>query len=237
MNNNLPKAILFDLDDTILSSGPPPDDVWHDVLSRHAHQIEGTSIAKLFDALAEYRDWYWSDPERHRVGRLDLGAASQHIVRSAFERVGVDAQRLADEIGEAYRLERSLTVSPFPGAIETLQAVRDTGVRTALITNGIGVPQRMKIDDHALEGFFECIVIEGEFGVGKPDHRVYLHAMEQLGVVPEDTWMVGDNLEWEIVSPQKLGIHSIWVDHREEGLPDDTHAHPNRIIRAISELL
>lgn len=237
MNSNLPKAIMFDLDDTILSSGPHPDLAWRDILSRFADRIEGASMAALFDALSAYRQWYWSEPDRHRVGRLDLGASSRHIVRSAFERAGIDAPLLADEIGETYNFERSLTVSPFPGAIETLQAVRDAGVRMALITNGHKVPQRKKIDDHLLEGFFDCIVIEGEFGVGKPDHRVFRHAMEQLGVGPDDTWMVGDNLEWEVASPQKLGIHCIWVDHRDEGLPEQTPAQPNRIVRAISELV
>jgi putative hydrolase of the HAD superfamily len=30
--------------------------------------------------------------------------------------------------------------------------------------------------------------------------------MEVLGVGPDETWMVGDNLEWEIVAPQRLGF-------------------------------
>jgi putative hydrolase of the HAD superfamily len=34
-------------------------------------------------------------------------------------------------------------------------------------------------------------------------------AMGVLGVGPEETWMVGDNLEWEIVAPQRLGIYAI----------------------------
>jgi FMN phosphatase YigB (HAD superfamily) len=33
-----------------------------------------------------------------------------------------------------------------------------------------------------------------------------------LGVGPHETWMVGDNLEWEIVAPQRLGIYAIWHD-------------------------
>ena len=41
----------------------------------------------------------------------------------------------------------------------------------------------------------------------------------------------------EVVSPQKLGIHCIWVDHRDEGLPEQSPARPNRIVRAISELV
>jgi hypothetical protein len=48
-----------------------------------------------------------------------------------------------------------------------------------------------------------------EHGFGKPEERAYNHAMEVLGVGPDETWMVGDNLEWEIVAPQRLGICAI----------------------------
>jgi FMN phosphatase YigB (HAD superfamily) len=56
---------------------------------------------------------------------------------------------------------------------------------------------------------FDHIQIEGEHGFGKPEERAYTHAMETLGVGPHETWMVGDNLEWEIMAPQRLGIYAI----------------------------
>ena len=31
--------------------------------------------------------------------------------------------------------------------------------------------------------------------------------------------MVGDNLEWEVAAPQRLGIHAIWLDAYKAGLP------------------
>ena len=37
--------------------------------------------------------------------------------------------------------------------------------------------QRDKIERHRLAGFFDVIVIEGEFGAGKPDEVVYRHAL------------------------------------------------------------
>ena len=61
--------------------------------------------------------------------------------------------------------------------------------------------------------------------------------MERLGVGPEDTWMIGDNLEWEIEAPQRLGIYSIWIDIHGDGLPEGTHVKPDRIIRSLTELV
>jgi putative hydrolase of the HAD superfamily len=49
--------------------------------------------------------------------------------------------------------------------------------------------------------------------------------------------MVGDNLEWEVAAPQKLGIAGIWVDSSGAGLPRSSTVRPDRIIRSLTELL
>ena len=58
-----------------------------------------------------------------------------------------------------------------------------------------------------------------------------------LGVTAPDTWMIGDNLEWEIAAPQRLGIYAIWMDVHGDGLPPGSTVKPDRIIRSLSELL
>ena len=65
----------------------------------------------------------------------------------------------------------------------------------------------------------------------------YRHAMGVLGVEPHETWMVGDNLEWEVMAPQRIGIHAVWHDSLGNGLPEGTPARPDRIIRGLAELL
>ena len=86
------------------------------------------------------------------------------------------------------------------------------GVRLALVTNGAGETQRAKIERFDLGHRFHHIQIEGEFGQGKPELAVYRHALERLGCDACDAWMVGDNYEWEVVAPQKLGMCGIWYD-------------------------
>jgi putative hydrolase of the HAD superfamily len=134
-------------------------------------------------------------------------------------------------------LEREDALQPFPGAIEALRHLRGQGVRLALITNGNADAQRRKIDRFDLSPLFDSILIEGEFGVGKPDERVYLHALDQLNVKPEEAWMVGDDLEWDVRAPQRLGMFAIWLDFAGRGLPESSLVRPDRIIRSLSELV
>ena len=84
---------------------------------------------------------------------------------------------------------------------------------------------------------FEHIQIEGEFGQGKPELAVYRHALERLDCAAADAWMVGDNYEWEVVAPQKLGMCGIWYDPFETGIPAGATHTPTRIIRRLGELL
>src|SRR5262249_8711213 len=129
---------------------------------------------------------------------------------------------LASRMAQRFHAIREAEMCLFPGACETLDRLKEQGVRLALITNGAAEPQRAKIVRFALEHHFEHIQIEGEHGFGKPEARAYTHAMQVLGVGPAETWMVGDNLEWEVAAPQRLGIHAIWCDAYGVGLPADS---------------
>ena len=111
----------------------------------------------------------------------------------------------------------------FPGAHDAIDELKARGVKLALVTNGAAGAQRAKVERFALSDRFDHIQIEGEHGFGKPEERAYLHAMQALGVTASDTWMIGDNLEWEVVAPQRLGIYAIWIDVHGDGLPAGLH--------------
>ena len=140
-------------------------------------------------------------------------------------------------MGEAYSEERIAAVRPVPGALDVLTRLRSAGVATALVTNGGAAGQRAKIERFGLEPFFDHILIEGEFGAGKPDRGVFLHVLERLNVAPQEAWMVGDRLDFDIETPKLLGMHAVWIDVKGTGLPDDTAVRPDRVIGSIAELL
>ena len=168
---------------------------------------------------------------------MDLDLARREVVGGAFERLGLEIPPVAEEIGLSYAARRDEAIEPFPGALETLKIIRERGVRLALITNGNGEAQRRKIERFGVGEFFDYVLIEGEFGIGKPEERVYTHALERLEARTDEAWMVGDNLEWEVAAPQRLGIFAIWMDARAKGLPESTRIRPDRIINSLPELL
>lgn len=232
-----PQAILFDMDDTIIDDSSNVEPAWRSVCEEAAKQTEGLDADALLAALGPVRRRFWSDPERHREGRLDLREATSRIVDEALRSLGLDLPALARNTAHRYRDLREAAARPFPRAIETLECLRAMGVRLGLITNGSGPGQRAKVERFDLARHFDHILIEGEFGCGKPDERVYLTTIRSLQSQPDQTWSVGDNLEWDIAAPQRLGLYAIWVDGSGGGLRAESGVRPDRIIRSIAELL
>ena len=232
----LPKTILFDLDDTIIAFTEGAEPTWRTIAHQFADKLSGTRPAELLEALNNSRSSFWADPERHREGRMNLVTARRRITASALATLDCTEERLSMEMADTYDQLREESIRLFPGAIETLVRLTGKGIRLALVTNGSTDTQRAKIDRFNLAQYFEVILIEGEFGLGKPDERVYVEVLARLGVRPEDAWMVGDNLEWDVEQPQRLGLTAIWVDFADEGLPRHSTVTPDRTIRSISEL-
>ena len=238
-----PKAILFDLDDTLISPHHHRTFFWHEAIQDIWKQKEGNKVPEpkdiddVVNKINRSATDFWSVPDRHKSGRLDIRTARFTILDNA---IGSDKRYdrntrwlIADRCGALMFDKTTL----FPDAISTLKHLKLEGIKLALVTNGASEAQRAKINKFDLEQYFLHVQIEGEAGVGKPELKAYKMAMEKLNVVATETWMVGDNIDWEVIAPQKLGIYSIWRDPRGHGvLPEGTLAKPDRIITRLTQL-
>jgi putative hydrolase of the HAD superfamily len=236
----LPRAILFDLDDTLIRAYAQPEEAWTRLLhifSAHLDAHDAAAIERVRVAVMEESRTFWADQKVAARWRLDIKGARRLAVRQGLVRLGQKDDELADRIADAFTEMRSKEYRLYPDAHATVDALRAAGVRLALVTNGASEIQRAKIERFDLAHRFDHIQIEGEFGQGKPEPAVYHHALERLDVAPTDTWMVGDNYEWEVVAPQKLGLTGIWYDPYHAGIPAHATQRPMRIIHRLGELL
>lgn len=236
----LPRAMLIDMDDTILSAYGRPQVAWNHIAAEFADELAPLPPQQVAGAVLTFARDFWATAEP--AWRLKLGEARRLCVLGGFDALAAAghvnlpadlAKRIADRF-TAYREEEMFI---FPGAHDAIDTLRTLGVKLALVTNGAADMQRAKVERFELAHRFHHIQIEGEHGFGKPEERAYLHAMDALGVTAADTWMIGDNLEWEVEMPQKLGIYAIWMDVHGDGLPPGSTVKPDRIIRSLGELL
>jgi putative hydrolase of the HAD superfamily len=235
----LPRAMLIDMDDTILSAYGRPEIAWHHIASEFAGEFAPLLPQQVANAVLNSARQFWGAAGAE--WRLKLEEARRIVVGNGLAALTANGHALpadlAIRIADRFTAYRDEEMFIFPGAHDAIDEFKARGVKLALVTNGAAESQRAKVERFELAHRFDHIQIEGEHGFGKPEERAYLHAMEALGVTASDTWMIGDNLEWEIVAPQRLGIYAIWMDVHGEGLPPESTVKPDRIIRSLTELL
>jgi len=229
------KALLLDLDDTLLDYSGGAERCWAEACAAVAGSLEQERLVRT---LAASRRWFWDDPVRQRLERRNMLRAWTQIASHALEAYGAPAPELAAAIAAEFSARRRAVMALFPEALACLEALRAHGVPLALVTNGDATEQRWKIERCALAPFFGGIVIEGELGSGKPEAIVYETALKAIGVEPGlDVWMVGDHLEFDVAGAQRVGLRGVWIDREGGGLPPATTVRPDRIVRALDDIV
>ena len=229
-----PKAIFFDLDDTLLDGVTAMTAAWELVCAEYAPRL-GCEAEPLRLAIRKHAVEFWKDEEAVAPWRLALDEARTMIVERALTAEGLDAS-LAWDIAYGYAERHREHSHLFEDAIETLESLREAGYRLGVITNGHGVPQRAKIDRYDLARHVDSIVIEGEFGKGKPDREVFAHATASLGVRPDEAWHVGDNLYADVGGAKAAGMHAVWIHRERLELREDIAVRPDMVIGHLAEL-
>jgi len=82
---------------------------------------------------------------------------------------------------------------------------------------------------------FSVILISEEVGIKKPDPRIFLMALEKLGMLASEVIFVGDNPRLDVTAPATVGIRAIWLNCRGQEPPTDVECAER--ITALDEML
>jgi putative hydrolase of the HAD superfamily len=206
------RAVIFDLWNTIAVW---PEDLWAETRPRVAEHL-GLTVEEF-----ESR-WYGELAHMREMGPMS-------DVLALFDLTPEDVERVT-------ALRREVTrkgLVPVPGAVETIAALRERGLKTGLITvcSEDVVSLWEETDFH---GLFDAEVFSAAVGLRKPDPRIYRIALEKLGVEAADAAFVGDGANDELAGAERVGMRAIGVDSPSGELPDDW---AGSRITALPELL
>lgn len=217
------RAVCFDLDGTLLR-----DDHVDGVVLRVARDL-----ASRYDldpdalAAANERVWwdYWPDVgEAWMRGQIPGGDVPLEVWRRALAEVGVtDAVAATAAVALHAELEGQ-AFSLYPESVEVLGALRERGIRIAIVTNGPSGLQRAKLRAVDLEKAADVVVVSGEHGTHKPDPAIFALTLEALGVAADETLFVGDNQVADVGGARAAGLTAVWIDRRGVERTCDPHA-------------
>jgi len=163
--------------------------------------------------------------------RHDLSKLREAVLLAAISRCGYAEREAREHAAAAFQVfyEARHEVVYFPGALETLELLAGR-YRLAALTNGNANFTRLALDRYFSFGFSAA-----EVGVGKPAPDMFHAALREAGAEPTESIHVGDHLVDDIQGANAIGMHTIWVNLRDQALPDDA-APPSRSVRALADV-
>ena len=189
IKTDLPAAVLWDMDGTLIDSEP--------------YWLASES------AFAAAHDSNWG----HDDGLGVIGMSQYESSKLLKERVGspLEPQQIIDQITDGVLQQLEQSIPWRPGARELLKLLKENNVRTALVT---GSMHRMaqKVADQIGFDAFDVIVGGDDVVKGKPHPESYLKAASMLGVDPTHCIAFEDSLTG-ITAAEAAGTKAIGVAH------------------------
>jgi putative hydrolase of the HAD superfamily len=118
----------------------------------------------------------------------------------------------------------------YPQVRETLDQLK-TRYRLAVVSDAqtaYAVPELRAV---GLHGYFDPIVISGDYGYRKPDRRLFQHALDKLQVGADQAIFVGDDRYRDVFGAKQLGMKTVWFCNNQNPGPE-----PDYIIYQFAEL-
>lgn len=211
------RVVLSDLDDTLFD---------HSSTTRIA-------LAEVREAVPELGRWSLDELDaRHRdlldrlhaevlAGRLSIEAArAERFGRLLTGGESLAPRERAADVAQRYRDAYERSWRPVDGALALVRAVRDAGLKLAIVTNNLVVEQRLKIDRTGLTPYVDVLVTSEETGSTKPDLRIFQVALERTGATSDEAVMIGDAWATDIEGARAAGIRAVWLNRFGTPRPD-----------------
>ncbi len=187
------KAVIFDQDGTLINTFIP---------ALHAYSAATGRTITLKEL----------EPVAH------LGAA-RNLLSALLGRAATDSDN--DVFHDALAQEVT-QIDPYPGIVDLLVQLRDSGIGTALATNSDGRSAQVVLGAHGLDALFDVIVTVDRVSGPKPDPEMVEVVLGRLGVAPEQVAFVGDSRA-DMAAARTVGILAVAAGwgHQTPGIPDD----------------
>jgi putative hydrolase of the HAD superfamily len=166
------RAVIFDFG--MVLTGTPNQEA-HDAMVR----LTGLPVER-FESL------YWADRHAYDEGKLSGITFWQKLLHDAELDLGPNA------VHELNQLDARMWTTQNPAMVAWQLRLKQHGIRTAILSNmGDSVLESIQREFKWLE-HFDALVWSYQLRIAKPDPQIYLHTLEKLGTLPEETLFLDD---------------------------------------------
>jgi HAD superfamily hydrolase (TIGR01549 family) len=208
------KAILFDLDGTLLFNLPTAGEVFLE----HLHSL-GVAISQeerilnerweyqYFASSLEVQEDYFKYKGDLKAFRLNYSKRRLLALGLSIDRVEALAPLIFEHMHASYRPQAHIPDEVFA----LLKHLQEAGYVTAVVSNR-DVSFQEELADLKLDSYFHFTVAAGVVQSYKPDVRIFQHALELAGTSASETMYVGDNYYADVVGALRAGLRPVLYD-------------------------
>jgi putative hydrolase of the HAD superfamily len=252
------KAIIFDLDDTLLWDSKSVETAFMMTCQLAAKKV-GIDPNELVEAVRTEASELYASYETYPFTKMiginpfeglwgtfnDEGEQFQKMKeivptyrREAWTRgllrIGVDDTVLGEQLAEHFPKVRKEHPFVYKETLQVLNRLKDH-FQLLLLTNGSPELQSTKLKiTPEIAPYFTHIVISGAFGSGKPDPSIFQFTLKQGNIQADEALMVGDNLKTDILGATRAGIRSVWINREQKMLNKEVK--PTNEITNLNEI-
>ncbi|WP_367619258.1 GNAT family N-acetyltransferase [Planococcus shenhongbingii] len=211
------KAVVFDLDGTLLNRDASLKLFINSQYERLKPQLDFIPKLQYMERFIELdaRGMVWKD----RV--------YQQLVKE-FQLQDITWEELLADYLNVFKQH----CVPFPHLKSMLEELKDKPMHMGIISNGRGQFQLDAIQALGIEHYFDVILISEWQGMKKPDPRLFMKALAELGTKPEETLYVGDHPDNDVLAAKSVGMKTIWKKD-----PQWSGAAADYIIEELNEIM
>ena len=203
------KAIFLDIDDTLYSTSEFAEMARRNSIETLIALGVKMSAEDLLRELNEVIEEFTSNYDEH-FNKLLL-----RIPRSRWQ--GLNPAVLVAGAIVAYHDTKFRHLKPYEDVVEALKIIARTEMALGVITSGLTVKQAEKLVRLDVLRYLrpDAIFISDQIGINKTNVKLYLRALEEMGLAPNETMYIGDNPLTDIDPPNEIGM--ITVHSRRSG--------------------
>ncbi len=200
------KHLFFDLDRTLWDF----DKNSKDALQQLFTELELNQKISTFDV---FHETYMENNNRlwkaYGEGSIQKNHLRYERFRSTLLAFEIQDETVVQQISDGYvDLSPKLT-HLFPKTLETLDQLKQANYNMHIITNGFKEVQYTKLHHAQLAPYFDVIVCSEEVGKNKPSIEIYKYAMQLAGAKGENSVMIGDDFEVDVIGALNSGMRAI----------------------------
>ena len=237
MKNDV-KVVLFDLGNTLIHDEPAS---WADVYDRADRSLWSSlhkfgvnaSTRELFGDHKTLLDYYYE----LRGGDLDepgIGTVLRDLLNE--HKIELSDEKLQSALRSMYAVTQTNWFIE-DDAIPTLQVLLKSNYRLGIISNGSDDSNTYELlDKTSLRTYFEFIISSAAFGKRKPHPGIFRAAIDHFQILPEQTVMIGDNYEADILGARYHGMNTIWITRRLSSPSGDPWIQEETVVSKLSEI-